>query len=101
MNNDLTFDLMRDHLLQVAAVRRRRRIVRGVAALAVPVCLAVLFMRPAKTEPAVTEAPPVIEEAPAFVTISTEDELLDALAHLGPVIVTREDGTEWLYLTNQ
>jgi hypothetical protein len=53
-----------------------------------------------KVEPVATEAPSVIEEAPGFVTISTEEELLDTLAHLGAVIVTREDGTEWLYLTN-
>lgn len=66
----------------------------------VPVCLALVLLKPSKVTPVTTEAPPVIEEAPVFMTISTEEELLDTLAHLGPVIVTCEDGTEWLHLTN-
>lgn len=100
MNAQLKSDLMRDTVLNAARKHRRKRRARGVLAILLPVGVATFVMWPDPESPAVTEALPVVEEAEPFVTLSTDEELLDSLAHLGPVIVTREDGSQWLYLTN-
>jgi len=100
MKASLKSDLMRDNVLNAAHKHRRKRVVRRVFVVLLPVCAAAFVMWPMQEVPIVTEVLPEVEEE-SFVTLSTDDELLESLAHLGPVIVTREDGSEWLYLTNE
>ena len=101
MNTHLKSDLMRDTVLDAARKHRRKRTARGGLAILLPACVATFVMWPAQNSPVVVEASPVVEEAEPFETLSTDEELLDSLAHLGPVIVTREDGSQWLYLTKE
>jgi hypothetical protein len=101
MKADLTSDLIRDAVLDQARSRRQRRVLQTVALVLLPLSLAFFLLQPGYETPAVAGASPADEEEekPGFTTISTDDELLDRLAHLGPVIVTRVDGSQWLYLT--
>lgn len=101
MKTDLTSDLIRDNVLNAARGRRRKRSLVAVASILLPASLALMVMQPEPEVPATVDSSPEVKEEPAFVTITTEQELLDTLAHLDPVIVKREDGTEWLYLTRE
>lgn len=101
MKTDLTSDLIRDKVLNAARGRRRKRSLIAMASILLPACLAVVVLQPEPETPVMVDSSPAVEEESGFVTITTEQELLDTLAHLDPVIVKREDGTEWLYLTRE
>lgn len=101
MKNDLTSDLIRDQVLKSARGRRRKRLMGVMASALLPIGMAMALLWPEAEVPVTAGSSPEVEEKPAYVTITTEQELLETLAHRGPVIATREDGTQWLYLTRE
>ena len=101
MIEQLKSDLLQDQILAEANKHRRKRQRRGILAVMVPLVIAVFVLWPSFEPEVIAGTSVPVDEPEPFVTLNTDEELLDSLAHLGPVIVTREDGSQWLYLTNQ
>lgn len=101
-------DLARDRTLDAARRRRTgRRLGNGVAMVAAVAAAAFLVLhQPPTDDPAtVTTTPPQTpaaapaKAAPACHRISSDDELLEALADQGPMLVTASDGQRYLVIT--
>ncbi len=107
----LLHDLARDRLLSAARRRRTvRRLGNGLALATVVAAAAILALHnPATKAPAPAAAipSPVINPAPAAPAepaltchqVESEDELLERLADLGPMLLTAADGSRHLILT--
>lgn len=105
MKPDLRNDLVHDAFLSAVTTRRRKRMAGLAAVVLVPVMAVAALLSPDRETPepaVVSAAASVVEAAPSasFTMLNSEEELLNHLAHLGPVIVTKEDGSQVLYLTN-
>lgn len=105
MKSDLKNDLIHDAFLSAVTTRRRKRMAGLAAVVLVPAMAVAALLSSGRETPepvVVSSEKEEAQEAPEalYKTLNSEEELLSHLAHLGPVIVTKEDGSQVLYLTN-